>query len=436
MTNDSDSDDFPDYYASLGVRRDAAPKEIRDCFRREVSFWHPDRFVGRDEGSKRRAERTTARLTTAWAVLRDPSKRAAYDRLLAEWQQVNQRLAIVVSASGDGNFQTIAEAISVAKVGGLILVRSGTYRENLDIDRDISIWGIGPDAPLVLGDAAPCLSIECQQATIRGVRFELSEQAVAGDSPLGTIPEQPVLGDRKAVVLAAYGKIALEDCQILSADVTPCLSITGRMADVTLRNCKLEAFSAAVIATRESSATCERLTVTGKTGVVIDRGATVGLDSCKLEVSEIGLDIRANGKLAAQHCRVKAGANAIETSGSNCSLTITDCELIGVVGLAVEEQDASGQDNRINVVGCKIEGASWAAVRIDAVSECAITSTVVNSVVDFAGWSDHVLIEDCNFGGLLCSSWFETFAIRKCRIPWVSGKGVLIEDCDIDVITR
>ena len=66
-----------DYYALLGVQRDADDAEIKKAYRRLALQYHPDR-VGQDE--KAAAEERFKEITEAYEVLRDPDKRAAYDR--------------------------------------------------------------------------------------------------------------------------------------------------------------------------------------------------------------------------------------------------------------------------------------------------------------------------------------------------------------------
>lgn len=64
-----------DYYEILGVRRDATEEEIKKAYRRLALQYHPDR----NEGSKE-AEEKFKEVTAAYEVLRDPEKRALYDR--------------------------------------------------------------------------------------------------------------------------------------------------------------------------------------------------------------------------------------------------------------------------------------------------------------------------------------------------------------------
>ncbi|HEX6403249.1 MAG TPA: DnaJ domain-containing protein [Pseudonocardiaceae bacterium] len=65
--------DDPDLYAILGVAPDASPAHIAHAYRRLIRAEHPDRHPHPD----------TAALTaaaTAYAILRDPAHRAAYDQ--------------------------------------------------------------------------------------------------------------------------------------------------------------------------------------------------------------------------------------------------------------------------------------------------------------------------------------------------------------------
>lgn len=64
-----------DYYRVLGVARDAGDAEIKKAYRRLAMEYHPDRNNG-----DRAAEERFKEATEAYEVLRDPEKRAQYDR--------------------------------------------------------------------------------------------------------------------------------------------------------------------------------------------------------------------------------------------------------------------------------------------------------------------------------------------------------------------
>ncbi|MFL5553318.1 MAG: molecular chaperone DnaJ [Gemmatimonadaceae bacterium] len=64
-----------DFYSTLGVARDASDEEIKKAYRKLAMTYHPDR----NNGSKD-AEEKFKSITEAYDVLRDPNKRALYDR--------------------------------------------------------------------------------------------------------------------------------------------------------------------------------------------------------------------------------------------------------------------------------------------------------------------------------------------------------------------
>ncbi len=66
---------YKDYYAVLGVPRDATAEDIKKAFRRLARKYHPDVSKEKD------AELHMKEVNEAYAVLSDPEKRAAYDQL-------------------------------------------------------------------------------------------------------------------------------------------------------------------------------------------------------------------------------------------------------------------------------------------------------------------------------------------------------------------
>ena len=67
--------DFKDYYAILGVPKDATADDIKKAFRKLARKYHPD--VSKEPDAEARMNE----INEAYTVLSDPEKRAAYDQL-------------------------------------------------------------------------------------------------------------------------------------------------------------------------------------------------------------------------------------------------------------------------------------------------------------------------------------------------------------------
>ncbi|GAB4520950.1 MAG: DnaJ C-terminal domain-containing protein [Anaerolineales bacterium] len=77
--------DYKDYYAVLGVNRNASDAEIKSAYRKLAMQYHPDRNRGSQQ-----AEEKFKEINEAYQVLSDPQKRAHYDRLGSayhDWQR-------------------------------------------------------------------------------------------------------------------------------------------------------------------------------------------------------------------------------------------------------------------------------------------------------------------------------------------------------------
>jgi molecular chaperone DnaJ len=121
-----------DFYALLGVARDASEAEIKKAYRKLAMECHPDRNPSPD------AEGRFKEVTEAYEVLRDPQKRAAYDRY--------GKAGVGAGAGGFGfHHVDLAEALNIfmrdfGGMGGLeSLFGGGRARTNPRRGQDVRV---------------------------------------------------------------------------------------------------------------------------------------------------------------------------------------------------------------------------------------------------------------------------------------------------------
>jgi curved DNA-binding protein CbpA len=73
-----------DYYQLMHVRRGASAREVKAAYYHTSRAFHPDANRNLDAPLRDAVAAIAKRLTEAYSVLRDPRRRAAYDRRLAE----------------------------------------------------------------------------------------------------------------------------------------------------------------------------------------------------------------------------------------------------------------------------------------------------------------------------------------------------------------
>jgi len=77
--------DYKDYYAVLGIEKNASPDEIKKAYRQLAKTWHPDK----NPGSKV-AETRFKEISEAYEVLSDPEKKKHYEELGKNWNKYQQ----------------------------------------------------------------------------------------------------------------------------------------------------------------------------------------------------------------------------------------------------------------------------------------------------------------------------------------------------------
>src|SRR5215207_11433536 len=110
-----------DFYGTLGVERTASDDDIKKAYRKLAMQYHPDR-----NGGAKEAEEKFKDVTEAYDVLRDPQKRAAYDRYgeaglrggTAGYHHVDLSEALGIFMRDFGNFGGLEELLGGRGQGG------------------------------------------------------------------------------------------------------------------------------------------------------------------------------------------------------------------------------------------------------------------------------------------------------------------------------
>ncbi|MEY9782929.1 hypothetical protein ABIA23_004331 [Sinorhizobium fredii] len=114
-----------DLYETLGVARNADEKELKSAFRKLAMKYHPDRNPGDQE-----AEKSFKEINQAYETLKDPQKRAAYDRYgHAAFEQGGMGAGNGFAGGSAGGFSDIFEDIFGEMMGGGRQRRSSGGRE-------------------------------------------------------------------------------------------------------------------------------------------------------------------------------------------------------------------------------------------------------------------------------------------------------------------
>lgn len=95
---------YKDYYAILGVPRNATEKEIKQAYRRLARKYHPDVNPG-----DKSAEEKFKEISEAYEVLSDPEKRAKYDQYGEMWKYYSEQQQPPGGFSSGGGWQDLRD---------------------------------------------------------------------------------------------------------------------------------------------------------------------------------------------------------------------------------------------------------------------------------------------------------------------------------------
>ena len=184
---------FKDYYETLGVARNASPDDVKRAYRRLARKFHPD------VSTHANAESRFKEVGEAYEVLKDPEKRAAYDRFGKDWkhgqefrpppgweQQFKFDPGGFSSTSGFSEFfETLFGRQGVHPSRGPMRVKGGDRSARVEISLEDAFRGA--TRKIVLGGRT--LSVRIPEGITDGQRIRLGGQgnAGAGGGPTGDL---------------------------------------------------------------------------------------------------------------------------------------------------------------------------------------------------------------------------------------------------------
>lgn len=217
---------------------------------------------------------------------------------------------IIVSGNGDGNYQSLGDAVAHANPGARIVVRSGLYRERVSISKSLTIVGDGPAEDVVIAGVSPFqiganASVRLEKLTIQAPRG-ISDVEVDGRLVMESCE---VSAGNVGVTINPGGTARISNSDFSSSDSTALWAIFVDGGTAVVDHCKITGF--------------------GGAGILVDAG-TANISQCAITLNKTGVDIGYRGT-AIVHDSDLRGNKESPTHFSTATSGADGSQLIGVL---------------------------------------------------------------------------------------------------------
>ncbi|MFF2045192.1 right-handed parallel beta-helix repeat-containing protein [Kitasatospora sp. NPDC058170] len=239
-----------------------------------------------------------------------------------------------------GEYDTLTEALAAAEPGDTVSVRPGTFRENLVLDKPVTLVSAeGPGTVRIDPPAGVPLTVTAA-ATVRDLVIEGSDSSVPA-----------------VLITGPDATPALAGCRVETRSATG-VEVTGG-ARPTLRGCVVSNPAGLGLRLRgEDTAAafedCE-VAAAGQAGLAVLGGATAALDRCRVH---------------------HAGGAGVLLSDPGSAAELTGCEIYEIRGSGVQAEAQAGG----RLVDCEIHRVTGNGITLDGEAELTLTGCRVHDL--------------------------------------------------------
>lgn len=336
--------------------------------------------------------------------------------------------SLVASASGDGDYASITEALANVAAGGRVLVRPGVYEEGILLDKRVNIVGDGPrDEIVIRGAGASCLKSSAEGARVAGLTLRGGADSAS------------------FAVEVLRGELVVEDCDV-SSETLACVAVHGPEAAPLFKRCRVhdgadsgfyffdgaagtiedcEVYGNAnvgVAITGGARPFITRSKVYGgaNAGVVAWEGGEVTLEGCEVYGNRLAnLGVSRGARLTARSCHVHEGENSGVFVQLEGEAVLESCELYG----HREAEAAVTTRGRLFLNGCHVRGGNDSGVFIREGGQALLRGCEVN---DNAGSGVSV-----GTGSVLAVVESSIYDNARFAVEVAAGANVRVEDSEL-----